>query len=134
MSADRTDSPGTTSLEDMTDICGASDLMIAFRTGVTLACTLPSGHSMWTVNPATGYSYNHHDAERNEWWNDGRGPRPKCSVPDCQLAEGTHTHSTQEWVTHGERRVVLCPTRTPEVHHLGEFPMTCYRCHLEADS
>lgn len=27
-----------------------------------------------------------------------------------------------------------CPTTTPEPHLLGEFPMTCYRCHLEADS
>src|SRR5436190_23825641 len=22
-----------------------------------------------------------------------------------------------------------CPTKTPEPHLLGEFPMTCYRCH-----
>ena len=28
----------------------------------------------------------------------------------------------------------LCPTREPEPHGLGEFPMTCYRCHLEADA
>lgn len=27
-----------------------------------------------------------------------------------------------------------CPTTTPEPHLLGEFPMTCFRCHLEADS
>ncbi len=27
-----------------------------------------------------------------------------------------------------------CPTVIPEPHLLGEFPMTCYRCHLEADS
>lgn len=28
----------------------------------------------------------------------------------------------------------ICPTKTPEVHELGEFPMTCYNCHMEADS
>ena len=27
-----------------------------------------------------------------------------------------------------------CPTKTPEPHLLGECPMTCYRCHVEADS
>ena len=27
-----------------------------------------------------------------------------------------------------------CPTTTPEPHDLGEFPMTCYRCHIKADS
>lgn len=27
-----------------------------------------------------------------------------------------------------------CPTQIPEPHLLGEFPMTCYRCHIEADS
>lgn len=27
-----------------------------------------------------------------------------------------------------------CPTKTPEPHLLGEFPMTCYQCHMEADS
>ena len=28
----------------------------------------------------------------------------------------------------------LCPTKTPEEHILGEFPMTCYNCHMHADS
>lgn len=38
-------------------------------------------------------------------------------------------------VESGSRRVVrICPTRTPEVHEAGEFPMTCYQCHLVADS
>lgn len=32
-----------------------------------------------------------------------------------------------------EVRVRLCPTRTPEVHGLGEFPLSCYACHVEAD-
>lgn len=27
-----------------------------------------------------------------------------------------------------------CPTKTPEEHLAGEFPMSCYNCHLEADS
>ena len=27
-----------------------------------------------------------------------------------------------------------CPTKTPEPHILGEFPMTCYQCHIYADS
>lgn len=31
-------------------------------------------------------------------------------------------------------RSMPCPTTTPEPHDLGEFPMTCYRCHIEADS
>lgn len=31
-------------------------------------------------------------------------------------------------------QVRICPTREPEVHELGEFPMSCYRCHVEADS
>lgn len=31
-------------------------------------------------------------------------------------------------------RVVICPTKMPEEHQLGEFPMSCYRCHMEADS
>lgn len=33
-----------------------------------------------------------------------------------------------------QRQVRACPTREPEPHELGEFPMTCYRCHIEADS
>lgn len=28
----------------------------------------------------------------------------------------------------------VCPNKHPEPHLLGEFPMDCYRCHLEADS
>jgi hypothetical protein len=32
------------------------------------------------------------------------------------------------------RRRRLCPTTTPERHYAGEFPMTCYCCHVEADS
>lgn len=28
----------------------------------------------------------------------------------------------------------LCPTRTPEPHGRGEFPMTCHACHMWADS
>lgn len=27
-----------------------------------------------------------------------------------------------------------CRTETPEPHLAGEFPMTCYACHLVADS
>ena len=27
-----------------------------------------------------------------------------------------------------------CPDESVEVHQLGEFPMSCYRCHLYADS
>lgn len=27
----------------------------------------------------------------------------------------------------------VCPTKTPEPHILGEFPMSCYNCHMEAD-
>ena len=27
-----------------------------------------------------------------------------------------------------------CPTTTPEPHILGEFSMTCYNCHMYADS
>lgn len=34
----------------------------------------------------------------------------------------------------GQRRVVVCSQRTPEVHELGEFPMSCYSCHVHADS
>lgn len=30
--------------------------------------------------------------------------------------------------------VKACPTTTPEPHQLGEFPLTCYNCHVEADS
>ena len=51
----------------------------------------------------------------------GRDPKD-CSA--CQEAEAICA----------ERRVVIGPTRTPEPHQLGEFPMTCYRCHIEADS
>jgi hypothetical protein len=36
---------------------------------------------------------------------------------------------------HEAQRVVrVCPTRVPEPHDLGEFPMTCYSCHVFADS
>lgn len=28
---------------------------------------------------------------------------------------------------------LTCRTRTPEPHGWGEFPMTCYDCHLAAD-
>lgn len=31
-------------------------------------------------------------------------------------------------------RVNVCPNRTPEVHELGEFPMSCYLCHMYADA
>jgi len=27
-----------------------------------------------------------------------------------------------------------CPYKEPEPHLLGEFPMSCYRCHIYADS
>jgi hypothetical protein len=30
--------------------------------------------------------------------------------------------------------VRLCSTKTPEPHLAGEFPMSCYACHVEADS
>ena len=70
---DRTNGDGATSVEGMTpdEMCGASDLMISLRQyrDRPLFCTLPSGHPMWTVNPATGYSYQHHDASHGEWWN-----------------------------------------------------------------
>jgi hypothetical protein len=33
-----------------------------------------------------------------------------------------------------ERPVRICPQREVEVHGLGEFPMTCHACHIEADS
>lgn len=39
-----------------------------------------------------------------------------------------------EVVTTPERRIVPCATTTPEPHERGEFPMTCYRCHVWADS
>jgi len=42
--------------------------------------------------------------------------------------------ATREAEHEVQRVVAVCPTRTPEVHELGEFPMTCYRCHLHADS
>lgn len=29
--------------------------------------------------------------------------------------------------------MTTCPQRTPEVHELGEFPMTCYPCHVHTD-
>lgn len=29
---------------------------------------------------------------------------------------------------------IPCPNKEPEPHLLGEFPMTCYRCHIYADS
>lgn len=29
---------------------------------------------------------------------------------------------------------LTCPTGTPELHGWGEFPMTCYSCHIAADS
>lgn len=32
------------------------------------------------------------------------------------------------------REPPLCPTRLPERHVAGEFPMSCYQCHLVADS
>lgn len=57
------------------------------------------------------------------------GRVPSCD-PDC-------TAPGHGWPPAPERpsdRVALCPTRTPEPHQLGEFPMTCYRCHVEADS
>lgn len=27
----------------------------------------------------------------------------------------------------------FCPTTTPEPHGSGEFPLTCYQCHMVAD-
>lgn len=38
------------------------------------------------------------------------------------------------YVKGAPRKPRVCPTRTPEVHNAGEFPMTCYQCHLVADS
>ena len=31
-------------------------------------------------------------------------------------------------------RDVLCPNNSPEPHNLGEFPLTCHQCRIEADS
>jgi len=45
-----------------------------------------------------------------------------------------HKNVKSEQVEQPVRKVRVCPTRTPEVHELGEFPMSCYACHIEADS
>jgi hypothetical protein len=47
---------------------------------------------------------------------------PVPAAPGAETAGGAGT------------RARLCPTKTPEPHEAGEFPMTCYRCHIEADS
>ena len=39
-----------------------------------------------------------------------------------------------ESLPRGEQTTRFCPTQTPEPHQAGEFPMTCYQCHLVADS
>lgn len=31
------------------------------------------------------------------------------------------------------RTALTCPTRTPEPHEWGEFPMSCYSCYIAAD-
>lgn len=37
-------------------------------------------------------------------------------------------------ITHVGTEAVTCRTKTPEPHYAGEFPMTCYACHMVADS
>jgi len=45
--------------------------------------------------------------------------------------ERLHNKANEMLAIHQER---ICPTKTPEPHLAGEFPMTCYACHMVADS
>jgi hypothetical protein len=55
-------------------ICAARNDEAASRCGYDEYCTMPNGHSIWTVNPTTGYSYNHCNVAMDSWWNDGSPP------------------------------------------------------------
>jgi hypothetical protein len=52
------------------------------------------------------------------------------------------TFAAYEWLKDGTQECVCpepatppaCRNREPEVHQAGEFPMTCYPCHIVADS
>lgn len=50
--------------------CGAGNALALTQRFVYEDCTLPAGHAEWSVNPATGYSYNHCNVEADSWWND----------------------------------------------------------------
>jgi ribosomal protein S27AE len=88
-------------------------------------------------------------------WTESRWSCPKCGRflpdsalrswdvlnPDAYYGVSGHTEATcgrcgvvsePNLVT--IRAMPVCPAKTPEPHLLGEFPMTCYSCHVEADS
>lgn len=65
---------------------------------------------------------------KGQGYESGDAPDVIPNPPSGPAAGGRGTSSEDE------PRVMLCPTRTPEPHQLGEFPMTCYRCHVDADS
>jgi hypothetical protein len=49
-------------------------------------------------------------------------------------AERAQAAEREREAAQATRKVAVCPTRVPEPHELGEFPMTCYSCHVHADS
>lgn len=64
-----------------------------------------------------------------------RGLEQALEAGTSQVSEQQITVSRQGCETRNLPALTrLCPTRTPEPHWLGEFPMTCYNCHIEADS
>ena len=56
-----------------------------------------------------------------------------CSNPECPDGGNCGGKCVAYWEKK-EPALRLCITRTPEPHVAGEFPMTCYACHIVADS
>lgn len=50
-----------------------------------------------------------------------------------KVDDSEHMKRVARIATARQRRVVSCSETVPEPHERGEFPMTCYACHLVAD-
>lgn len=57
----------------------------------------------------------------------GQTPRPPAG-------KQVWTNGSGEMRSPSSGQPPTCPTKTPEEHYLGEFPLTCFACHMHADA
>jgi hypothetical protein len=79
--------------------------------------------------------FNYLGITRPDWDDESLPAGEQSSIYDP--AHYSHEPIKGSFILHGPvtgRIPPLCPTKTPEPHEAGEFPMTCYQCHLVADS
>lgn len=76
------------------------------------------------------------------WWNDDYydevlPPGYWDPTPDYEFQDLDQPEQAEDYGVNGDSRPaddVPCITKTPEPHLAGEFPMSCYQCHIVADS